>query len=177
MEQEAVVHRDTMIAELVTQLRSDLVQVPERAESLMEQALKGVTPGEARGVTKDEFNALYKIARELCDSGNFADALPIGLQLVLNDARDARYAFLAGSCLQRMDMPKEAGSLFGVAITMDPGHVAAMYRLGECLQAVGSNAEAAQILEACIEASRGDDAHRAVHDLALARLAALRKIA
>lgn len=44
----------------------------------------------------------FAAAVRLCDAGEFFHALPIALPLVAGHGEDARFAFLAGSYLQRL---------------------------------------------------------------------------
>ena len=103
--------------------------VPEVAETLKTFIEQGVSPGEVRGITQKEYEALYGIACELCDAGDFQSALPIALQLVFHHGRDPRFSFLAGTCLQRLGVHANASQLFAHALLLDDAQAAAMYRL------------------------------------------------
>ena len=175
MEKKTLKHRDTAVAELAAELRDGLERVPEQVRVLLELARNGLSPGGIHGVTDAEYRVLYSIAQELCEAGDFAGALPLTLQLVVNKGDDARFAFLAGTCLQRLGIHDQAVSMFALALTLDVSHVAALYRLGECLKAEGRRDDAIQAFEAAIGMARAGDEYREAQGLAIAKLAVLRK--
>ncbi len=127
----------------------------------------------ARGPEPDE---LYQIAARLCDAGEFAHALPIALHLAGRPEREARYAFLAGSCLQRLDHPHVALGMFGLSTINEaesptPGP---LLRSGECLAAMGLNDRAIEAFEAAVEIARSDSEYAQLQDIALEKAALLR---
>jgi tetratricopeptide (TPR) repeat protein len=170
MEHHASGHRDTMIARLVSELREELSRLPEQLESPGQPMSSGITSREFRGFTHV---SLYKLARALCDAGDFESALLIALHLVANHGRDARHAFLAGSCLQRIGIHAEAGNMFTLALTLDDGDAASMYRLGECLGAQGRTGDAIRAFRATVDMAREKARHRPLQELAMTRLEAL----
>jgi tetratricopeptide (TPR) repeat protein len=167
-------HFDTVVAGLVADLRGALSTVPDDADSLLRLAASGVSPGQARSITREEYDALYAIARTLCNKGDFDSALPIALQLALHNPMDARFPFIAGTCLQRKKLTVRAAEMFALALAVDANHAAAMYRQGECLQAQGEREQAMRAFEATVEIARGADDLRRLHDAAAARLRRLR---
>ncbi len=163
-------HPDTVVAALVADLAAQWEDGGAQAGVLLQLASQGTSPGEARGLTSAHYHALYTVARQLCDAGRFEDALPICRQLALHCPADARYAFLAGTCLQRTGVHDQAVCMFALALLADANHAAAMFRFGECLQAIGDGGNAAFAFEATLELSRtARDGHR-LHALASARL-------
>lgn len=104
-----------------------------------------------------ESEALYDIAGGLCDAGNFSEALPMALRLVLQAPGDPRFAFISATCLQRLKMHAPAASLFGMAAIGTGALPAAAYRMGECLVALGQPDDARQAFSACQELCRSTD--------------------
>ena len=128
---------ETAIAHLVSELRKGMEHWNEDVDALKALTKRGMTPGEARGITQEEYEALYGIACDLRDGEDLPGALVIALHLVYNSGRDSRFSFLAGTCLQQLGVHPNASQLFAHAILLDDTHVAAIYRLGECLSAQG----------------------------------------
>lgn len=168
-------HFDTVAAGISAQLQSAMLQIPDHADALLELARHGTSLGDARGVTASEYEALYAIARRFCGEGDFDSALPIALHLVLHNAMDARFSFIAGTCLQRKRLTVQAAAMFALALAVDTHNAAAMFRFGECLQSEGERDKALEAFEATIELARGADDLRQLRDLAAAKLDRLRK--
>ena len=77
---------------------------------------------------------------------------------------------MAGSCLQRLGHVENAALMYALALDVDPEHVAAAYRLGECLITLGKPEEAATLLNKVIELSYGYFDKRTLMDLAQKKL-------
>lgn len=151
---------DPDVARVIERLRSGLEQLPESWESISTALNQGITPGELRGVTPEEYAALYKVAHKLCDHGDFHNALVIGLHLVFHNPRNARYTFLTASCLHRTGQVEQATLMYALTVDLDDDHAAAVYRLGECLMALRKPSEAKQFFEKSLELSRSDFSRR-----------------
>lgn len=164
---------DPEVAAIVGQLSASLEDLPAVLEQFEESLKQGATLGELRGITREEFDSLYRIACNLCNSGEFKHALPIALQLMLHDPRDSRYAFQAGSCLQRLAEYNYAAILFARALDLKQDDAAAAYRLGECLLAINHPFEAKAMFDMAIENARGKFHCRELQDMAEAKLSSL----
>ncbi len=164
---------DPEIAAIVEQLTNSLEHLPQVLEQFDQAMKEGVTLGELRGITKTEFNSLFKITSKLCNDGAFEHALPICLQLMLHDPTDSRYAFQTGSCLQRLGEYKYAAILFARTLDLQPNEAAAAYRLAECLLAIDKSIEAKALFEMAIELSRGKFHCRELYELAEARISGM----
>ncbi|VTU14702.1 hypothetical protein [Variovorax sp. RA8] len=169
-------HPDPQIASIVSELTSQLRRLSEQPNELLAalQANRPLPTGDLpEGQSPDE---LYQIAARLCDAGEFAHALPIALHLAGRPEREARYAFLAGSCLQRLDHPHVALGMFGLSTINEaesptPGP---LLRSGECLAAMGLNDRAIEAFEAAVEIARSDSEYAQLQDIALEKAALLR---
>lgn len=161
---------DPKVAAIVTQLNDGLQNIQQTLEQYREQLEQGYTLGELRGITDEGYAALYKIAHDLCDQGDFHHALPVAVQLTLHNPTDSRYPFTAGSCLQRLGHVEAAALMYALALDVDPEHAAAAYRLGECLITVGKSVEAATLLNKAIELSYGKFDKRTLMSLAQKKL-------
>lgn len=169
-------HPDPHVAAIVSALTAQLLRLREQPNELLAalQANQPLPAGDLpEGQNPDE---LYRIAARLCDEGDFAHALPIALHLAGRPERDARYAFLAGSCLQRLDQPQAALGMFGLS-TFNEGESPTpgpLLRSGECLAAMGMKARAIEAFEAAVEIARFDSEHAELQDIALEKAALLR---
>jgi tetratricopeptide (TPR) repeat protein len=161
---------DPDVADIVQQLAASLENLPQTLEQCREQLEQGYTLGQLRGISDAEYEALYKIARDLCDKGDFHHALPIALQLTLHHPIDSRFPFIAGSCLQRLGHAEPAALMYGMALDVNPEHAAAAYRLGECLIDAGKPIEAIPFLNQTIDLCYGKFDMLSLMDMAKARL-------
>ena len=151
---------DPDIASIVERLQGDLTMLPETFDNFREVLEQGITPGQLRGITEEEYASLYMLAHQLCDQGDFHNALIISLQLTFNEPGNADYAFLAGTCLQRTGQQQKAALMYAMAFELDTDHAAAAYRAGECLWSLGKPMEAKVMLEKSLDLSRADFSRR-----------------
>lgn len=170
---DAYIHppADPAVADIVATLNEGLQNLEHTLEQARLQLEQGYTLGELRGITDEGYASLYKIARDLCDKGEFHHALPVALQLTLHNPTDSRFAFMAGSCMQRLGHHEPAALMYALAIDVEPEHAAASYRLGECLWSLGRNEDAIPFLQKCIDLSYGNFDRRKLMDLAKEKLA------
>jgi hypothetical protein len=128
---------------------------------------KGVDPRRSHAITYERCMALYRMARELCDEGNFKDALPLALYLSMVSGQDPRFMFLAGTCLQRMGEPLSAVPMYSMSVMADPNNIAALFRMGESMEQAGApREEVLPIFEQVFEAARGEERLRGLQRLA-----------
>ena len=161
---------DPDVADIIQQLAASLENLPQTLEQCREQLEQGYTLGQLRGISDGEYEALYKIARDLCDKGDFHHALPIALQLTLHHPIDSRFPFIAGSCLQRLGHAEPAALMYAMALDVNPEHAAAAYRLGECLIDAGKPIEAIPFLNQAIDLCYGKFDMLSLMDMAKAKL-------
>ncbi len=161
---------DPEVATVVAQLTEGLQNIQHTLEQCYEQLEQGYTLGELRGITDKGYASLYKIAHELCDQGDFQHALPVALQLTLHKPTDSRFAFMAGSCMQRLGQLEPAALMYAITLDVDPEHAAAAYRLGECLCSLGRNEEAMPFLQKCIDLCYGNFDRCQLMDMAREKL-------
>lgn len=164
---------DPEVAGIVDQLADGLQNVQETLEQCREQLEQGITLGELRGITDAEYAALYKIASDLCDKGDFHHALPVALQLALHNPTNHRYPFIAGACLQRLGHAEPAALMYALACDVKPDDAAAAFRLGECLLTAKRPEEAKQFLHKAVELSYGQYHCRDLQQLARNKLESL----
>lgn len=161
-------HPDPQIAAIVSELTDRLLRLNERPDELFAafQANRPLPVGNLPEA--DDPDKLYEIAARLCDADEFAHALPLALHLAARPEREARFAFLAGSCLQRLNQPRVALGMFGLTtlIEGDNPSPAPLLRSGECLAALGLNDQAIEAFEAAIELARLDPQYATVQAVA-----------
>lgn len=124
---------------------------------------EGQTLSEKLGVSPDEIKARYGTVSALCDKGQFAQALPGALELLLLAPTDWRSAFLVGTCLQRLNRPTEAVPFYSWVLAQTTSAVA-QFRIGECLWAAGETNAARDAFLAVLNSTGKADP---VHTLAL----------
>lgn len=166
---------DHEVADIVGQLSVGLENLPDVIAEFEEVIKKGTSPGDLKGITKDEFTALYRIARKLYDDGDFIHALPVCMQLMLHNPKDSRHSFLTAACLQRLKEYPQAAVLFACTLHLKPEDAAAAFRLGECLMKMGQPSEARQAFDMAIELSRCKFQYRQLQELAEKKVALLQQ--
>lgn len=136
--------------------------------------------GEVTEPTPEQLEAVYDTACKLCDEDNFQFAAALALHLFTYKPSEPRFGFLAGSCMQRLGLNGSAVKFFCFALVAGGDHPAALFRLGECLLALGDKDNAERAFDASLDVSRGDpeaqeiqaQANDLVHLLANGRSAA-----
>ena len=104
--------------------------------------------------TVEQLQDVYETACRLCDADNFRFAAPLALHLVTYQPTDPRFSFLAGTCLQRLGIFSNAAQMFCFTLVNCGEDAATVYRLGECLLALGDKDNAAKALEIAFDLSR-----------------------
>lgn len=107
--------------------------------------------------TTEQLEAVYDTACGLCDEGNFQFAAGLALHLFTYKPSDPRFGFMAGTCMQRLGLPGNAAKFFCHALVMGGDHPAALFRLGECMLALGDHENADRAFDAALDVSRGED--------------------
>lgn len=164
---------DPDIAAIVERLATNLDDLPAILQQFDESLKQGETLGELRGVTAEEYSALYKIATRLCDDEQFQHALPVALNLMIHNPKEGRYAFLCATCLQRLGHDDGAALLFACTLELLPQEAAAAFRLAECFERLGKKIEAKASYDMAVELARGKFECRELQDLASSRSEAL----
>lgn len=170
---------------LSTHLREELSAIAEKAAQslqmlpLLELAAsadrdKGLTLAESRDIPQEQLDALYASAWALCEDGQFDKALPVVLLLASHAPPDARHLFLAATCFQRVDKPAQAAQMYVQCLLLDARHYAAMFRLGECLQAMGDSEKAIDLFEAVIGITPSEARYDSLRQMAHQRHQSLR---
>jgi hypothetical protein len=131
--------------------------------------------GDVSDPTPEQLESVYETASRLCDEGNFRFAAGLALHVATYKPGEPRYTFIAGTCMQRLGAPSNAARYFCLTLVNGGDNPGVLYRLGECLLAVGDNANAERALEAALDVSRHVEDMREVQDLTQALIASLKK--
>jgi len=111
-------------------------------------------PSHSDEPTLDQLEAVYATARGLCDQGNYRFASALALHLATHKPGEPRFSFLAGVCMQQLNAPSTAVRFFCFALMNGGDHPAALFRLGECLLALGDAASADRAFDAALDVAR-----------------------
>jgi hypothetical protein len=104
--------------------------------------------------TTEQLEAVYDTACRLCDEDNFRFASALALHLATYKPGEPRFTFLAGTCLQRQGMPSSAAQFFCSALLCGGDHSASLFRLGECMLALGDTVNAERAFDAAMDVAR-----------------------
>lgn len=164
---------DPMTRELIESSLAWLEQMPALASNHGSQLAAGITLAKCTGLVGSDLDDRYLAAYSLCEQGEFLLALPLALHCCSARADDEDSAFLAGSCLQRLGIIDYAAMLYRHVLQIDEYHMAAAYRLGECLLSIGDRQAAAHMFGWAVELGRQDEGQRELQAMAMTRLARL----
>lgn len=164
---------DAQSRDQVDHALSQLENLPDYASKFQSEMAQNQTLAACLNFSNAELESSYEHACTLCQKGEFLSALPLALYCSTFQTTEPRYAFIAASCLQRLRAPAEAVRLYRTVLQLDETHIAAAYRLGECLLELNDKESASHLFEWTLTLSRGNFAHREFQDWAMQRLATI----
>lgn len=162
---------DPHIRDLAQQAVSQLKKLPDYLSEFKSQIEQSQTLAACLAISKAELENVYEESWVLFRQRDFLSALPLALYCSTFQSTESRYAFLTASCLQRLRRPEEAVKFYKTVLQLNETHIAAAYRLGECLLELGDKEDASHLFEWTITLSRGNFEHRQFQDWAMQRLA------
>jgi len=130
----------------------------------------GVTLADLHGMTKDELDAVYLLARQDLGEGRAESAVDRLAPLVQFAPDDRRYLVAYALALQRVRRYESAARFYGYAMLLDATDALCALRIGECLAARSQWAEAREAFESAVKLSWLDTAYEAVRTSSLQRL-------
>jgi len=133
----------------------------------------GVTLASAKGVDDAQLEVLYAAAYAHLSEGRVDDAMEDLELLVTHNPWDRRFQFAFALAMQMAGQYKAAGEHYAQALLLDATDAACVLRMGECLEALGSPAEAEDAYRACIQLSYLKTEYYEVRAHAETRLSAL----
>jgi tetratricopeptide (TPR) repeat protein len=153
---------------------SQLENLPDYALKFKSALEQDQTLAACLNISNAELENTCEHAWTLFQNGDFLSALPLALYCSTFRTTEPRYAFIAASCLQRLSAPAGAAQLYRTVLQLDETHIAAAYRLGECLLELDDKDSASHLFEWALTLSRrGNFAHREFQDWAMQRLASI----
>jgi tetratricopeptide (TPR) repeat protein len=130
---------------------------PEALAAVVRTLLPGSAADRAgKHVTPHEMAHWFQVAAQRCDEADFDKAVPVALNLLVNDPFDFRYSFMLGSCLQRTGRPREAIPFFFLSAQVKKTP-ASFFRLGECFAAIDDAPNAVKAFDKVAHMTRGCD--------------------
>jgi tetratricopeptide (TPR) repeat protein len=162
---------DPQIRDLAQQAVSQLKKLPDYLSKFKSQLEQNQTLADCLAISIAELENAYEQSWVLFRQREFLSALPLALYCSTFQSTEPRYAFLTASCLQRLRRSEEAAKFYKTVLQLDETHIAAAYRLGECLLELGDKQDAAHLFEWTLTLSRGNFEHRQFQDWAMQRLA------
>jgi len=162
---------DPHIRDQAQQAVSELKKLPGYLSEFKSQLEQNQTLSSCLAIPTTALENAYEQSWALFRQREFLSALPLALYCSTFQSTEPRYAFVAASCLHRLRLPEEAAKLYKTVLQLDETHIAAAYRLGECLLDLGDKEAASQLFEWTITLSRGNFEHRQFQDWAMQRLA------
>jgi len=163
-------HPDPVIEGAIAASRQSLAGLPAFAEQCSDALKAGHSAGDLRGMSTEDYEALYAVALKLYDARDYERALPVSLALVAHEARSVKYAYLAGLCLQNLKRHREAAVMYLLALGQDATHAPSAFRMGECCAALGEDEASQQAYAHAVELGRADERYLHLQHAALGRL-------
>ncbi len=164
---------DPEIRDLAQQAVGQLEKLPDYLSKFKSQIEQNQTLADCLAIPTTELENSYEHSWVLFRQRDFLSALPLALYCSTFQSTEPRYAFLTASCLQRLGRPEEAVKFYKTVLQLDETHIAAAYRLGECLLELGNKVDASHLFEWTVTLSRGNFEHRQFQDWAMKRLATI----
>jgi tetratricopeptide (TPR) repeat protein len=165
---------DPQVAARVAEALQDMGAIERARESWLQQAPSGLAP-ELPDRDDAWCEQRYQLARQLSDENKFQLAMPLALQLVGARPADARFSFLAGSCLQRLGLLTEAARMYAFSTLGHGASAVTLYRLGECWIGLGDTQAATHAFEEAFSLARDEAEGRVVQDMATQALERLKR--
>lgn len=163
-------HPDIDIQRLLDVAQKIIEEAPASAERFAAELMSGKTLAQCLGIENQTLENSYQGACKLVDQKMFQEALILASFVLALGPKNAKAAFKVASCMQHLGDLASATDYYKLALQIDHHHIGAAYRLGECLQLLGSEEEAMHLFEWTIELARGNFAHRKIQDAAESRL-------
>lgn len=151
------------VAAIVQDMRAGLATLDQFMEVARPALDAGISLAQLRGVTPADCQALFEVAGQLCDAGDFDDALPITLQLAVHQPGDSRFSYLAGICLYQAGKYREAATMLGLSVVTQP-QPGTLYCLGQCHFSLRETDKAIEAFETAYELCRGESRLRDLQD-------------
>lgn len=120
----------------------------------------GKTFREARGLTRENMEALYTLGYNAYNSGQYEQAHRAFQFLCVFDHIERKYWLALGACRQLLKRHAEAVDAYAIASLLDIQDPVPPLRAAECHLALGRRDQAIVALEAVLLAAGDDPAHR-----------------
>jgi tetratricopeptide (TPR) repeat protein len=165
---------DPHIRDLAQQAVKQLEKLPDYLSEFNSQIKQNQTLAACLAISSTELENAHDQSWALFRQREFLSALPFALYCSTFQSTEPRYAFVAASCLHRLRLPEQAVKFYKTVLQLDETHIAAAYRLGECLLELGDKEGASQFFEWTVMLSHGHFEYRQFQEWAMQRLASIR---
>lgn len=163
-------HPDIDIQRLLDVAQKIIEEAPASAERFAAELMSGKTLAQCLCIENQTLENSYQGACKLVGQKMFQEALILASFVLALGPKNAKAAFKVASCMQHLGDLSSATDYYKLALQIDHHHIGAAYRLGECLQLLGSEEEAMHLFAWTIELARGNFAHRKIQEAAESQL-------
>jgi len=129
--------------------------------------MAGQPLGALRGLSRDDYEAIYAVGHGLYQQGRYQDACHVFSWLALHHHMERRFISALAASLQMCQRHEDALRIYTVAAVLDPADPIPTYHMAECLIATGRLAQALEAL-AMVVAQCRPGAHDALRQRAQA---------
>jgi type III secretion system low calcium response chaperone LcrH/SycD len=136
---------------------------------------KGGVLGDVFGVSREGRDALYAKAYDVYAQGQYKQAQQLFAQLSLYDHQDSRYMKGLAATTQMLEDYEQALQMYAVVAMMDVTDPVPVMHGGDCLNAMGRHAEAAESFVLALSMCSGGVEHEQVRQRCEQLLAALKR--
>lgn len=165
---------ETQLSAVMEAVAAEISELTPELQRIDAQTLPpGVSLGQIRGLTASTYLPVYDAAQALCDQDRFQEALPLAFYLAAHEPRYQPFMFIAASCLHRIGEHAAAAELYAATVNDGANDALALFRLGECLEALQHRNQAGEAFDAALESARGKAALWQLQDWAVDRSRAL----
>lgn len=141
------------------------------AEGLVDALIsQGKTLADLRGISPEELEVVHAAAYDALEAGNVRQAFEQAAFLVCQDPWDRRFHLIAAVCLQQLGQFDAAYRSYAQALLFEATDAVCLFRLAECLEAMGEQEDARQAYLDVVKLSWGGQDYADVREAAQARL-------
>ena len=147
---------DLRILEVVQQVDGWLRRLQEQLESNASALRNGEMLADLFDIPDDTIEEAYAAAYQLLMSGRVGLGMPVAIWLASVKPCEARFHFIAASCLQQLGEHEMAARFYAQSLIMAGDDAASIFRLAECLWALGEKSEARKLFDTVVDLGRAD---------------------
>ena len=144
------------VLEVIQEVDGWLRKLQEQLDANAAALRNGEMLAELYDISVSTIEEVYTVAYQLLVTKRFALGLPAAIWLASVKPCEARFHFIAASCLQQLGEHEMAARFYAQSLIMAGDDAASIFRLAECLWALGEKSEARKLFDTVVDLGRAD---------------------